>query len=135
MSTWRSRTEVGTGRRGLRGWLVHPGAGTPLWAFLANRVAALVLVGYLYLHLVVLSMLMRGSDSWDAFLRLAGTRAFVAVDVVLFAAVVWHAANGVRVALVGTGVAVRRQRALLVGVVVVSVLVTAVAAVALLMRG
>lgn len=127
-------TTRGTGRRGLRGWLTHPGAGTPTWAFLANRVAALVLVGYLYLHLVVLSMLVRGSASWDSFLAIAGTRAFVAVDVVLFAAVVWHAANGVRVALVGTGIAVRRQRALLVAVVVVSVLVTAAAAVALLVR-
>lgn len=53
---------------------------------------------------------------------------------VLFAAVVWHAANGVRVALVGTGIAVRRQRALLVGVLVVTVLVTATAAVLLLAR-
>ena len=134
MST-ESRTGGGTGRRGLRGWLAHPGGGTPTWAFLANRVSALVLVGYLYLHLVVLSMLVRGSDSWNSFLALAGTRAFVAVDLVLFAAVVWHAANGVRLALVGTGIAVRRQRALLVGVVVVTVLVIGVAAVALLAKG
>jgi succinate dehydrogenase / fumarate reductase cytochrome b subunit len=128
-------TTRSTGRRGLRGWLVHPGSGTPTWAFLANRVSALILVGYLYLHLVVLSMLVRGSDSWDSFLAVAGTRAFVAVDLVLFAAIVWHAANGVRLALVGTGIAVRRQRALLVGVVVVSVLVVGVAAVALLAKG
>lgn len=127
-------TTRGTGRRGVRGWVAHPGAGTPTWAFVANRVSALILVGYLYLHLVVLSMLLRGSASWDQFLAIAGTRAFVAVDVVLFAAVVWHAANGVRLALVGTGIAVRRQRALLVGVVVVTVLVTATAAVLLLAR-
>ena len=128
-------TTRSTGRRGLRGWLAHPGSGTPTWAFLANRVSALILVGYLYLHLVVLSMLVRGSDSWDSFLAIAGTKAFVAVDLVLFAAIVWHAANGVRLALVGTGIAVRRQRALLVGVVVVSVVVVVVAAVALLAKG
>ena len=133
--TTDSRSTRRTGRRGLRGWLTHPGSGTPTWAFLANRVAALILVGYLYLHLVVLSMLVRGSDSWNSFLAIAGTRAFVAVDLVLFAAVVWHAANGVRLALVGTGIAVRRQRALLVGVVVVTVLVMGVAAVALLAKG
>jgi succinate dehydrogenase / fumarate reductase cytochrome b subunit len=133
--TTDSRTTRTSGRRGLRGWLSHPGSGTPTWAFLANRVSALVLVGYLYLHLVVLSMLVRGSDSWNSFLDLAGTKAFVAVDLVLFGAVVWHAANGVRVALVGTGIAVRRQRALLVGVVVVSVLVLGAAAVALLAEG
>ena len=133
--TTDSRSTRRPGRRGLRGWLTHPGSGTPTWAFLANRVAALILVGYLYLHLVVLSMLVRGSDSWNSFLAIAGTRAFVAVDLVLFAAVVWHAANGVRLALVGTGIAVRRQRALLVGVVVVTVLVMGVAAVALLTEG
>lgn len=131
-------TDSGTtrrGRRGLRGWLTHPGSGTPTWAFLANRVSALILVGYLYLHLVVLSMLVRGADSWNSFLAIAGTKAFVAVDLVLFAAVVWHGANGVRLALVGTGIGVRRQRALLVGVVVVTVLVIGVAAVALLTEG
>ena len=133
--TTESRTARSTGRRGLRGWLAHPGAGTPTWAFLANRVSALILVGYLYLHLGVLSMLVRGSDSWDSFLAIAGSRVFVAVDVVLFAAVVWHAANGVRVALVGTWIAVRRQRALLVGAVVVTVVVVGVAAVALLAEG
>ena len=133
--TTDSRTTRSSGRRGLRGWLAHPGGGSPTWAFLANRVSALILVGYLYLHLVVLSLLLRGSDSWDSFLAIAGTRAFVAVDLVLFAAVVWHAANGVRLALVGTGIAVRRQRALLVGVVVVTVLVIGVAAVALLAEG
>lgn len=130
--TTEARPTRSTGRRGLRGWLAHPGGGTPAWAFLANRVSALVLVGYLYLHLAVLSLLVRGSDTWDAFLEIAGTKAFVAVDLVLFTAVVWHAANGVRLALVGTGVAVRRQRALLVVVVAVTVLVVGVAAVVLL---
>ncbi len=84
---------------------------------------------------MVLSLLVRGADSWDAFVTLAQHKAFLAVDLVLFAAVVWHAANGVRVGLVGSGVAVRRQRALLVGVVVVSVLVLVAAAVALLAEG
>lgn len=130
--TTDARSTRSTGRRGLRGWLAHPGGGTPAWAFLANRVSALVLVGYLYLHLAVLSMLVRGSDTWNSFLDIAGTKAFVAVDLVLFTAVVWHAANGVRLALVGTGIAVRRQRALLVGVVAVTVLVVGVAAVILL---
>lgn len=123
------------GRRGLRGWWIRPGSGTGSWAFVANRVSALILVGYLYLHLMVLSLLVRGSSSWDTFLSIAGARSFIAVDLVLFLAVVWHAANGVRVGLVGTGIAVRRQKVLLVWVAVVSVLVLAAAAVALLTEG
>jgi len=125
------------GRRGLRGWLIRPGSGTGSWAFVANRVSALILVGYLYLylHLMVLSLLVRGSSSWDTFLSIAGARAFIAIDLVLFLAVVWHAANGVRVGLVGTGIAVRRQKVLLVWVAVVSALVLVAAAVALLTEG
>jgi len=123
------------GRRGLRGWLIRPGSGPGSWAFVANRVSALILVGYLYLHLAVLSLLVRGASTWDAFLALTGHRAFVVVDLALFLAVIWHAANGVRVGLVGTGIAVRRQRALLSWVVAVSVLVLGVAAVALLTEG
>lgn len=123
------------GRRGLRGWLVRPGGGPGSWAFVANRVSALILVGYLYLHLAVLSLLVHGASTWDAFLALTGHRAFVVVDLVLFLAVIWHAANGVRVGLVGAGIAVRRQRALLSWVVAVSVLVISAAAVALLTEG
>lgn len=121
--------------RGVRGWLAGPGSGSGAWAFLANRVSALVLVGYLYLHLAVLSLLLRGDSAWDSFLAIAGHPAFVAVDLVLFLAVFFHALNGVRVALVGTGVAVARQRALLGWVVVVTVLVLGAWAVVLLGEG
>ncbi|MDO8105831.1 hypothetical protein Q6348_01305 [Isoptericola sp. b441] len=120
--------------RGVRGWWAHP-AGTPTWAFLANRVAGLVLVAYLYLHLAVLSLLVRGPESWDGFLAVASHPAVLVVDVVLFAAVAWHAVNGIRVGLVGTGVAVRRQRAMLVAVLGASVLAVTMAAVALLTEG
>jgi len=122
-------------RRGLRGWLGGPGSGTSSRAFVANRVSALILVGYLYVHLTVLALLVNGPSTWDAFLAIAGNRAFIAVDLVLFLAVIYHAANGVRVGLVGTGIAVRRQRALLVSVAAVSVLVLGAAAVALLTEG
>lgn len=120
-----------TGRRGVRGWLARPGGGPGTWAFLANRASALILVGYLYLHLAVLSLLAQGPDSWDRFLALAGHPAFIAVDLVLFAAVLWHAANGVRVAVVGAGLAVTRQRVLAAWAVAVCV-VALVAAGALL---
>ena len=123
------------GRRGWRGWLVRPTDPASSWAFVANRVSALILVGYLYLHLAVLSLLVRGPSAWDAFLTLAQHRAFLVVDLVLFFAVLWHAANGVRVGLVGSGIAVRRQRSLLVGVATVSVLALGAAAVVLLSEG
>jgi len=99
---------------------------------MANRVSALILVAYLYVHLVVLSLLVRGSSSWDQFLAVAQHPAVIGVDLALFLAVVWHAANGVRVGLVGTGIAIGRQKMLLWWVVAASVLVLGVAAVLLL---
>lgn len=120
--------------RDVRGWLARPGSGAGTWAFLANRVSALVLVGYLYLHLAVLSLLARGPDTWETFLALAGHPAFIAVDLVLFAAVLWHAVNGLRVAMVGTGLAVTRQKALMVGAVVVCVVALVAAAVLLVLE-
>ena len=129
------RTIGGTradGRRGVRGWMARPASGPGGWAFMANRVSALILVAYLYVHLVVLSLLVRGSSSWDQFLAVAQHPAVIGVDLALFLAVVWHAANGVRVGLVGTGIAIGRQKMLLWWVVAASVLVLGVAAVLLL---
>lgn len=80
-------------------------------AFLVNRAAGLGLVAYLYLHLLILSMLVRGPDAWDNFVDLASSPPFLALDVVLLAGVLVHAANGVRVVLLGLGLVARGQRA------------------------
>jgi succinate dehydrogenase / fumarate reductase cytochrome b subunit len=69
-------------------------------------------VFYLYLHLAVLSMLLRGESAWHGFLRLATTPAFLGLDVLLIFGLLFHGLNGLRVALVGTGLAPNRQRAL-----------------------
>ena len=82
------------------------------WAFSLNRVTGLGLVFYLYLHLAVLSMLLRGEDAWQGFLRLATTPAFLGLDVLLIFGLLFHGLNGLRVALVGTGLVPNRQRAL-----------------------
>lgn len=81
-------------------------------AFVLNRITGLGLVVYLYLHLGVLSLLLRGESAWNDFVRLAITPTFLGLDVLLLAGVVYHGLNGVRVALVGTGILSDRQRAL-----------------------
>ena len=82
------------------------------WAFSLNRVTGLGLVFYLYLHLAVLSMLLRGEDAWSGFLELATTPVFLGLDVLLIFGLLFHGLNGLRVALVGTGLAPNRQHAL-----------------------
>ena len=83
-------------------------------AFIVNRLAGLGLVAYLYLHLVILSMLVRGPNAWDDFVDIARSPPFLALDVVLLAGMLIHALNGIRVVLVGLGLVVRRQSALLI---------------------
>jgi succinate dehydrogenase / fumarate reductase cytochrome b subunit len=82
------------------------------WAFSLNRVTSLGLVLYLYLHLAVLSMLLGGEDSWDGFLELATKPLFLGLDVLLIFGLLFHGLNGLRLALVGSGIAADRQKAL-----------------------
>jgi glycine/D-amino acid oxidase-like deaminating enzyme len=99
------------------------------WAFVINRLTALGLVGYLYLHLVILAGLLRGPEAWDGLVALFRQPLFLALDVVLVLGLAVHGLNGLRVALVGSGLLVDRQRALLAAAGILAGLVVLVAAV------
>ncbi|HSL11820.1 MAG TPA: hypothetical protein VLA82_10955 [Actinomycetota bacterium] len=93
-------------------WVDPRGRALGSFAFSVNRITALGLVFYLYLHLGVLSMLLRGEQAWNDFVRLATTTVFLSLDVLLIFGLLYHGLNGLRVALVGTGIAPDRQKAL-----------------------
>jgi succinate dehydrogenase / fumarate reductase cytochrome b subunit len=95
------------------GWLDPRGRALGGRAFALHRVTGLALVVYLYVHLGVLSMLIVGDSAWRDFLSIVSAKGFLAFDVVLLTGLVFHALNGIRVALVGSGFAVNHQRALL----------------------
>lgn len=120
---------VRNGRRGLEGWLDPRGRHVGGWAFALNRITGLGLVFYLYLHLGVLSLLARGPSAWDAFIAVALSPLFLALDVILIAGVLIHGLNGIRLVLLGLGVVTGRQRALfviLMGIAAVGVVAAAV---------
>ena len=100
------------------GWLDPRGRALGGRAFALHRLTGLALVVYLYVHLGVLSMLIVGDSAWKDFLSVVSAKGF-AFDVVLLTGLVFHALNGIRVALVGSGFAVEQQRALLWAAVVV----------------
>jgi succinate dehydrogenase / fumarate reductase, cytochrome b subunit len=106
------------------GWLEPRGRGHGGRALALHRVTGLVIVFYLYLHLGVLSMLLVGRSAWSGFLSLVTAKGFLAFEVVLIAAVLFHGLNGIRVALVGSGIAVTRERALLCGAVTIATAAT-----------
>lgn len=82
------------------------------WAFALNRLTGLGLTLYLFLHLGVLFLLSRGPDAWAGFLELARSPLYLLLDVVLIFGLLFHGLNGIRVALVGMGIAVHNHRTL-----------------------
>jgi succinate dehydrogenase cytochrome b subunit len=96
----------------LGGWLDPRGRTLGGRAFALNRVTGLGLVVYLYLHLAVLSILLFGASAWGSMLRVATSAVFLSLDVVLFFGLLFHALNGIRVALIGSGIVVEREREL-----------------------
>jgi succinate dehydrogenase / fumarate reductase cytochrome b subunit len=114
------------------GWLDPRGRTLGGRAFALNRLTGIALVVYLYLHLGVLSILLVGASGWSSLLSIVTSAAFLGADVVLIAVLLFHALNGVRVGLIGSGVAVARQRLMLWVAVAVGAVALAVATVHIL---
>lgn len=96
-----------------------PHAGSTGWkAFKAHRWSGLLILGYLYVHLVLLSaiLLPHGADHFNAVARVVERPVFVAADLVLLALILIHALNGVRLMVADFGWLIRRQRLALWGV-------------------
>ncbi len=99
-----------------------------MWAYALNRLSGLGLVLYLYLHLVVLSLLASGASGWDQFIALARTPLFLSLDVLLLTGLLIHGLNGIRVTLSGIGVGVRSQKTFFVVLMLVAAVTLIVAA-------
>jgi succinate dehydrogenase / fumarate reductase, cytochrome b subunit len=116
-----------TSRRALN-WFDPRGRRMGMWAFILNRVTGIGLVVYLAIHLVVLSLLAVGESSWDTFVQLARSPLILIMDVVLFAGLLIHGLNGIRVVLVGLGFGVRSQKGAFILLMAVALAVLAYAA-------
>ena len=101
-------------------WADVRGRGLGMWAYALNRVTGIGLVLYLYIHLVVLSMLMGGPAAWDPFINVVRGPLFRTLDVILISGWLIHGLNGLRVAFTGIGLGVRAQKAMFVGFMAVA---------------
>lgn len=77
--------------------------GVGYWAFVLHRASGLVLTLYLLAHLAFLSALYRGPAAYNAFVRMVTQPVALFFDVLLVAAVIYHAFNGARLAVLGFG--------------------------------
>jgi succinate dehydrogenase / fumarate reductase cytochrome b subunit len=98
-----------------------------MWAYTLNRITGIGLVAYLYLHLMILSLLTRGPDSWNAFVAVARSPFILALDVILLAGALIHGLNGLRIALVGFGIGVKAQKVFFSLLMLVAAIVLGVA--------
>jgi succinate dehydrogenase / fumarate reductase cytochrome b subunit len=103
--------------------------GVGMWAWLLHRVSGLVLVAYLFAHIIVISQAQKGSETFDKLFKTLESPLFVVLDLVLLGAVLYHMMNGIRVLLFDFGVAIRKQKTVFYTVIGVGIAVLAVFAV------
>lgn len=89
-------------------------------AFILNRITAIGLVVYLVIHLVVLSLLAIGETTWDMFISVARSPIILIMDIILIAGVLIHGLNGIRLTLIGFGIAVNQQKVLFIILMVIA---------------
>ena len=105
----------------------NAGTSAGWWAWFLQRLTGVALVGYLFLHILVISTVQAGQDAFDSVLIVLQTPFFVVLDLFLIAAVVYHALNGVRVLLFDLGIGLKRQAGLFWVCMVLTTILTLVA--------
>ncbi len=113
-------------------WFRLRGRSAGGWAFVLHRLTGLVLVFYLFLHFYFLSYLARGPEAYAVMVAGMKSLWITVLEVGLIAAVLFHGLNGLRLMLMSLNIGVEQHEAMFWGTVVLSALLTAVAAVLML---
>ncbi|MCX6373617.1 MAG: succinate dehydrogenase, cytochrome b556 subunit [Actinobacteria bacterium] len=86
--------------------------GLGMWAWMLFRISGLVLLAYLFVHIWVISQgRIGGPLELDSLLDSFDTPFLVFLDLMLVAALMYHALNGVRIVLMDLGVGIRQHKA------------------------
>ena len=98
--------------REIAGWFDPRARQTGGLAFILNRVSAIGLTVYLFLHLGVLSTLLKGPAAYDAFIAFARNPLVLAGEYLVVVGGLLHGLNGIRVALTSFSIGVPYQKQL-----------------------
>ncbi len=90
------------------------------WAFILNRITALGLTFYLFLHLIVLNQLAQGPAAYGGFIALTENPIVKLGELLVVAAAIMHGLNGIRIIFTSFGIGVTRQKELFYGFMVVA---------------
>jgi len=95
---------------------------TGSWAWILHRITGIVLIGYLFVHIYSLSLLSKGKAAFDREMVTFSSPIMLVLEWFLFAFVLFHALNGVRIILVDWAEGARYHKQLLKFSVVVGIL-------------
>jgi succinate dehydrogenase / fumarate reductase, cytochrome b subunit len=98
---------------------------TGSWAWILHRLTGLGLTLYLYVHIVALTGLLRGEAAFNEEMAFFRTPVFIFFEWALGALVMFHALNGVRIALVDLGNGARYHKQVLAFVYVLGIIMVA----------
>ena len=86
--------------------------GVGMWAWVLFRISGLVLVAYLFIHIWVISKgRIGGPVELDKLFETVDKPFLVFLELMLVAALMYHALNGVRIVLMDFGVGIRQHKA------------------------
>jgi len=104
-------------------WFDPRGREPGSWAFILNRLSALGLTIYLYIHLVILGKLLaQGPEAFDSFVAAAKSPLIIFGELLVVVGGLYHGLNGLRIALNSFGIAVPYQRQLFYGIFLVTII-------------
>ena len=90
-------------RLGVRGWVYAGRYSFERYLYLLHRLTGVGLVVYLLIHIIETGQRTRGPETWEGLMALFATPAFKLLEFTLFAAFVYHALNGIRLAATELG--------------------------------
>ena len=93
------------------------------WAYLLHRITGIGLTVYLFVHIWALSSLTKGNAAFAEEMKTFTTPPFKLAEWLLGLLVMWHAFNGIRIAVVDLGNGARFHKSLLTAVWAVGIAV------------
>ncbi|MFC2075494.1 succinate dehydrogenase, cytochrome b556 subunit [candidate division KSB1 bacterium] len=98
----RDRSTVAN-QSGLLGWVYAGRYRTERYLYILHRVSGLGILLYLLMHIYVTGFKIKGEEAWEGIMASFGTPLFHFGEYLVFAAVIFHALNGIRLVLTELG--------------------------------
>ncbi len=123
-----------TNRLGLMGWISGGRYGVERYAYTLHRLTGLAILAYFLLHIFVSSARVLGEQAWETVMGFLSSPAFKVGEFLIYLCFAYHALNGIRLVATELGFflgtprqplfpysnCVKKQRPLLVAVMVVA---------------